>query len=182
MITAPTHQPTGLEKTLALAIADRALQLAASYDVEQRWSRIDTIDLVLLAHRGCPLDLEQFLHSSDQDFAHDIGGIRRHLNRITGQLEDGFTPRCAVSAKVLAEQALAESRVLAEGSPRRGFFATLQSLREQSQCPTCQKTTLVFNVGVAGFKPETVTVDGHCTCPGGPAHHLLSGAGSGAET
>lgn len=82
---------------------------------------------------------------------------------------------------ILAEQAIAESRVVAEATPsRRGFFATLQSLREQAKCPTCGKTTLVFNTGIAGFKPEKVTLDSHCACEGGPAHHLI-GAGSGAE-
>lgn len=44
---------------------------------------------------GCPLDLEKLLAFDDANFFHDLYGIRRHINRKTGQLEDCFLPRCA---------------------------------------------------------------------------------------
>jgi hypothetical protein len=46
-------------------------------------------------HHFCPLDLAGLLNANMSDFAHDIGGILRHLNHATGQLEDGFYPRFA---------------------------------------------------------------------------------------
>jgi ribosomal protein S27E len=165
-----TQQPTAAECALATQIADRAIALARSYDLEQRWSRAGTVDDVLRAHAICPLDLVQFLGSSDKDFAHDVGGIRRHLNRIAGRFENGFEPLCAIQARpaaesdaireqqIVAEHDLAESRALLEASPApRGFFATVQSLRESSKCPDCGKTRFVFNAAARGFKPEKVT-------------------------
>lgn len=47
------------------------------------------------AHHTCPLMLKELAEAEDQDFAHDIAGIHRHLNRQTGQLEDCFVPRYA---------------------------------------------------------------------------------------
>jgi len=44
-------------------------------------------------HSQWPLCLEEFLNAPEYDFWHDIYGIRRHLNRETLQLEDGFVPR-----------------------------------------------------------------------------------------
>ncbi|KKK55056.1 hypothetical protein LCGC14_3078450, partial [marine sediment metagenome] len=41
------------------------------------------------------LDLARFLEGPDFDFAHDVWGIRNHLNRETGQLENCFLPRYA---------------------------------------------------------------------------------------
>ena len=40
-------------------------------------------------------ELEELLHADGFDFTHDVWGIRRHINRKTGQLEDCFTPRYA---------------------------------------------------------------------------------------
>lgn len=41
-----------------------------------------------------PLDLDRLLAADDFNFAHDVFGIRRHLNRATFQLENCFEPRC----------------------------------------------------------------------------------------
>lgn len=43
------------------------------------------------------LDLEKLLAAPKYDFAHDICGIRRHMDRSTfpGKLTDCFWPRCA---------------------------------------------------------------------------------------
>ena len=47
------------------------------------------------AHLSCPLKLKEMLASDDADFMHDIGGISRHINRETGELENCFVPRFA---------------------------------------------------------------------------------------
>lgn len=62
-------------------------------DIENRLSL--TMDLSACHANGCPLDLEKLLAFDDFNFYHDIWGIRRHLNRTTGKLENCFLPRCA---------------------------------------------------------------------------------------
>jgi hypothetical protein len=47
------------------------------------------------AQNSAPMRLQDLLHFADPDFAHDVWGIARHINRETGQLEDCFLPRCA---------------------------------------------------------------------------------------
>jgi len=44
---------------------------------------------------GCKLDLQKLLKFDDFNFAHDIAGIRSHINRQTGELQDCFVPRCS---------------------------------------------------------------------------------------
>lgn len=53
------------------------------------------MDLCATHANGCPLDFKKLLASSGFDFAHDLFGIRNHLNRETGCLERCFLPRCA---------------------------------------------------------------------------------------
>lgn len=48
---------------------------------------------VEFVHINTPLDLNGLLEADDENFAHDISGIRRHLNRDTGELRDCFCPR-----------------------------------------------------------------------------------------
>lgn len=57
---------------------------------------IDTCEMDLSAvcfHT--PLRLEELLNTDDFNFVHDLVGIRNHLNRQTGQLENFFVPRFA---------------------------------------------------------------------------------------
>ena len=54
-----------------------------------------SMDLEAVHGNGCPLDFDRLLAFDDFNFAHDMQGIRRHLNRQTGELEDCFVPRCA---------------------------------------------------------------------------------------
>lgn len=53
------------------------------------------MDITATHANGCPLDLAKLLAAPDFDFVHDVFGIRRHINRETGQLERLFLPRCA---------------------------------------------------------------------------------------
>lgn len=54
-----------------------------------------------------------------------------------------------------------------------------REIREATRCTTCGKCRVVLNT--AGYRQrfasEAVTVDSHCTCVGGPAHHLRAIAG-----
>ena len=52
------------------------------------------MDLCATHANGCPMDFRKLLDAPDFDFLHDIAGIRRHMNRETGQLENAFLPRC----------------------------------------------------------------------------------------
>ena len=57
---------------------------------------MDTImDLEIVHENGCNIDLDGLLKANDGDFGHDVGGIRRHVNRSTGKLENCFVPRYA---------------------------------------------------------------------------------------
>lgn len=51
------------------------------------------MDITAVHANGNQLDLTALLAADDSNFAHDVFGIRRHLNRDTGELEDFFTPR-----------------------------------------------------------------------------------------
>lgn len=58
------------------------------------WSGLH-MDLCAVIANGEALDLDKLLAFDNPDFAHDIFGIERHLNRKTGKLEDCFLPRCS---------------------------------------------------------------------------------------
>lgn len=63
-------------------------------------SRMDVhMDLSATHCNGNPLRLDDLLAADDFNFTHDIAGIRRHLNRDTGKLEDGFSPRFTLREK-----------------------------------------------------------------------------------
>jgi hypothetical protein len=73
-------------------IAARAVKVLPSAKFVLR----DTVmDLMACHCNGTPLDLPKLLAAPVPDFGHDVGGIRRHLNRSTGELEGHFQPRCA---------------------------------------------------------------------------------------
>jgi hypothetical protein len=83
------------EIDLESKIAKRAIALAAKHDIELK--QIDIMMDIDACHcNGCPLKLVELLNASDFDFSHDVLGIRRHINRETGELIDCFLPRYAV--------------------------------------------------------------------------------------
>lgn len=62
-------------------------------------SRLElTMDITAVHLNGCALDLEKLLGFDAFNFLHDVGGMRRKLDRNTGQLTDFFLPRCALPA------------------------------------------------------------------------------------
>lgn len=77
------------------ACAKRAIELGLSG--RGKWAPLHIhMDLVAVKANGMPeLDFGRLLNSSGQDFAHDIVGIERNLNRQTGKLENCFVPRAA---------------------------------------------------------------------------------------
>ena len=81
------------KNTIDLEIAQRASALAWAVGVD--YSILDASMDLEAAQKDTPLNLELLRNFKDGDFGHDVFGIRRHLNRRTGKLEDCFVPRCA---------------------------------------------------------------------------------------
>lgn len=54
-----------------------------------------TMDLSACHANGTPLDFDALLSFGDADFAHDVFGITRYIDRETGILGSCFLPRCA---------------------------------------------------------------------------------------
>lgn len=82
------------EARLIAKIASRAVTLAESHGCEVDYTTME-MDITACHLNGCPLDLEQLLAFDDGNFGHDVLGIRRHIDRKTGELTDCFLPRCA---------------------------------------------------------------------------------------
>lgn len=76
-----------------------SIAVRANREVFNGWTTqtiLDTeMDITATHANGCPLDLDKLLAADKFNFAHDVGGIRKHLDRNTGQLRDCFLPRCA---------------------------------------------------------------------------------------
>ena len=73
---------------------------------EKHGEQLDSLSLhmdMCCAHATCPLKLGELLAARDGDFAHDVYGIRRHINRTTGELGDAFLPRFALPEGVTVE-------------------------------------------------------------------------------
>ena len=80
------------------SITLRYVEIANSCDIaltdqQRRWLQLDLI----AAATKIDIDFQAMLDGRDQDLAHDVAGIMRHLDRETGELRDGFTPRFAVN-------------------------------------------------------------------------------------
>jgi hypothetical protein len=90
---APKLRANAIEAAMIRAIVQRAKKLAPP-----EWS-IDTLDLELditACHlNGCKLKLTELLAAAGADFGHDVFGIRKHIDRTSGQLTDHFRPRFA---------------------------------------------------------------------------------------
>lgn len=83
------------EEALISRIADRVQAEAKKFRV--KYERRDIVmDLMACHCNGCPLDLNKLLEAPEGDFGHDVFGIRRFIDRSTGQLTQCFLPRCAL--------------------------------------------------------------------------------------
>jgi hypothetical protein len=77
---------------LIVQIAERVESDIPNYP-DKRQTMI--MDLNACHSNGMPLQLEELLKADIFDFTHDIYGIRRHIDRTTGKLQDSFVPRYA---------------------------------------------------------------------------------------
>lgn len=89
----PKEQAREEARTIA-AIAKRAVHMAAKVGFDYGFMDAD-MDITACHMNGAPLRLNELLAADDLNFSHDVFGIRRHLNRETGKLEDCFSPRYA---------------------------------------------------------------------------------------
>lgn len=68
------------------------MRLASQYDIDYSFQSCE-MDINACHSNGNPLDLKALLEADDFNFCHDVFGIRNHINRATGQLENCFSPR-----------------------------------------------------------------------------------------
>lgn len=90
-----------LEDTILITrIHRRAMRMAEEYGIV--YDLVDcSMDITACHCNGCPLDLQKLLDAPDGDFGHDVFGIRRFIDRRTGQLTDCFLPRCAAQTETV---------------------------------------------------------------------------------
>lgn len=81
---------TDEEQTAVDRIIERAMKLDVGF--ERLTLRMD----LAATHNQVPLNLDAFAAGDAFNFAHDIGGIARHMDRETGKLTDCFVPRFAI--------------------------------------------------------------------------------------
>jgi hypothetical protein len=85
---------TKAEFELIRKIAARAVAIAEKHGAD--YTMQDAImDLEACHCNGMPLDLEKLLAADNFNLTHDCFGIRRHINRSTGEIGGFFVPRCA---------------------------------------------------------------------------------------
>lgn len=82
------------EHRTIMTIADRASAMALESDLN--YPRTEAaMDITAVHANDCKLKLRELASAEPFDFAHDVFGIRRHLDRATGKLGDSFYPRYA---------------------------------------------------------------------------------------
>lgn len=85
-----TRKETNTIRMICDRAQELADELALPFDM-----MMTMMDLSALQAGICKLRLDELLHAERMDFIHDVWGIRRHLNRDTGALENHFLPRYA---------------------------------------------------------------------------------------
>lgn len=81
------------------AIVDRYFGMCDRARVDRPDRQTTLMDLTACHANGCPLDLDGLLAASDFDVAHDIIGIRDHMDRMTGALDGRFLPRYSLESR-----------------------------------------------------------------------------------
>jgi hypothetical protein len=74
-----------------MLIAERVRDAGIVYE----WREL-IMDLSAVHANGCPMDFPGLLSADRFDFAHDITGIAKHIDRRTGRLMDCFCQRYAM--------------------------------------------------------------------------------------
>lgn len=85
---------TAREHRIIHEIAEMAVRAAQDYGFD--YNLLDaTMDLTACHANGMKLNLEKLLNAPEEDFCHDVFGIRRYIDRFTGKIDGCFVPRCA---------------------------------------------------------------------------------------
>ena len=72
-------------------VANRAaVELVGCHDKQNTM-----MDLTACHNHGCKIDFDKLLGFDVFNFAHDIYGINKHINRVNGKLQSCFVPRSA---------------------------------------------------------------------------------------
>lgn len=74
-------------------IVDRAEIAALKHGIDDFDAKTLHMDITACHCNGNPLRLDEMLAADDANFGHDVWGIRRYMDRTTGQLTDCFSPR-----------------------------------------------------------------------------------------
>lgn len=82
------------DRKLIARCAKRAVKMAKEAGVDYDFQSAD-MDLTACHANGMPMDFKKLLTADDFNFGHDAFGIRRHIDRTTGELKDCFVPRCS---------------------------------------------------------------------------------------
>ena len=90
--TLPSFTVEKLAARIIGKIAHRATSYAEGLGIHYPLMDAE-MDITATHANGNPLRLDDLLHADDFNFAHDVFGIRRHIDRNTGQLQDCFVPR-----------------------------------------------------------------------------------------
>lgn len=83
------------DAALVRRIVTRAAKLSPAWRPSRDERLSLTMDIEATHANGCPLRLADLLAADDFNFAHDVWGIQRHINRTTGKLGNCFRPRFA---------------------------------------------------------------------------------------
>lgn len=99
----PSFERTPHEGRVMRQIASRARNLELKYDGQPRKLVDWEMDIAATHANGCRLNLDALLAADDFNFAHDVFGICRHLDRDTGQLGGCFRPRLAARDEAVSQ-------------------------------------------------------------------------------
>lgn len=75
---------------IALRAKQKAQELGMEYDV-----MTGRMDIAAVHANGTKLHLSELAEADDDNFRHDVFGIRKYWDRSTGQLTEFFIPRFA---------------------------------------------------------------------------------------
>jgi hypothetical protein len=92
----PSFACSRFEHDIINRIADRAVALARKHEIEYE-KMTATMDLTACHCNGMALDLAKLESADEATFAHDVFGIRRHIDRRSGIIGDCFVPRAALA-------------------------------------------------------------------------------------
>lgn len=85
--TKTTKKDGALIHKIGVRAVKRALELGAEIDL------LDMTMDISACHLSNPLKLQELLDADNSNFCHDVFGIRKEVNRNTGELMNGFSPR-----------------------------------------------------------------------------------------